>query len=94
MTKALKLLRASLLFLGAALVAQPALRADMVVNFDDLTTDRAQVADGYGGINWGGSFLLFTDHYAPYLHRIRTSTRFTRRSHPPLRSRVSINSAS
>lgn len=40
--------------------------ADTVVNFDDLTVDRTPVPDGYGGINWGGSFLLFTDHYAPY----------------------------
>ena len=37
-----------------------------VVTFDDLTVDRSIVADGYGGINWGGNFILFTDGYFPY----------------------------
>ena len=40
--------------------------APLVVNFDDLQ-GRGTVADGYGGINWGGTWSYFDETFWPYI---------------------------
>ena len=54
--------------LGAAALACTALTAGAattVVDFDDLTGS-GQVADGYGGITWGGNWSFYDNAQSPY----------------------------
>ena len=48
-----------------ALLAAPALAGATVLTFEDLAGSGA-IADGYGGINWGGQWQHYGDPQAPY----------------------------
>jgi hypothetical protein len=53
-------------FLGSLNVASSTAEAGtVVVNFDDLT-GTGTVADGYGGINWGGEWTYYDNEQFPY----------------------------
>ena len=52
--------------LGSLIGASSAAEAGtVVVNFDDLTGS-GTVADGYGGVNWGGEWTYFDSEQPPY----------------------------
>lgn len=59
-----KLLVAPLCLMVLGLVAAPG-QAQTIVNFDDLSSD-GTVADGYGGINWGGVWNAYSESQSPY----------------------------
>ena len=55
--------KTALAALAVAAIAGPA--SATVVNFDDLT-GQGTVADGYGGINWGGLWSYYDWEQSPY----------------------------